>query len=64
MGGGHMTPSTFSDVQVREAGDPLQAGAHPLGLQAGAWGCRGRGGQGEQGQAPDAGGVAECHWGL
>lgn len=58
MGGGSVMPGTFSNVQVGEAG------VHPPGLWAGAWGEGGWGGQGEQGQAPDAGGVAERRWGL
>lgn len=55
---GRVTPSTFSDVQVGEAGLGLP------GPGAGASGGRGWGGQGKQGQAPDAGGVAERRWGL
>lgn len=47
-------PGTFTDVQVREA-----RGALPL-----AQGGRGWVGEGKQGQAPDAGGVAERSWGL
>lgn len=59
VGRGHVTPSTFSDVQVREAGGLLQAGALLPGLWVGAWGSGGGRGQGEQRQAPDAGGMAE-----
>lgn len=54
-----MTPGTFSGVPVREAGGPLQAGARLPGLRVGARGSGGRGGQGEQRQAPHAGGMAE-----
>lgn len=64
MGGGHVTPGTFSDVQVGEVGGPLQAGVPLLGLWVGAQGRGGWGGQGEQRQAPDAGGMAERRWGL
>lgn len=59
-----MTPGTFSGVQVREAGGPLQAGACLPGLRVGARGSGGWGGQGEQRQAPDAGGMAERGRGL
>lgn len=51
-------PGTFSDVQVGEVG------VHPPGLRAGTRGGGGWGGQGKLGQAPDAGGMAERHWGL
>lgn len=49
MGRGHVMPGTFSDVQVGEAGGPLQTGVRPPGLRAGARGGGGWGGQGEQG---------------
>ena len=46
MGRGHVTPGTFSDVQVGEVGGPLQAGAPLLGLWGGAQGRGGWGGHG------------------
>jgi hypothetical protein len=55
---------TFSEVQVREAGGPLQAGACLPGPGAGARGGGRWGGQGKQGQTPDTGGVAERRGGL
>lgn len=59
-----MMSGTFSDVQAGEAGGPLQAGVRLPGLWVGARGGGDWGGQGEQGQAPDAGGGAEWSWGL
>lgn len=59
-----MEVSTFFDVPVREVGGLLQAGAGLPGPRVGPGGGWGLGGQGKQGQAPDAGGVAERHRGL
>lgn len=64
MDRGHVMPGTFSDVQVGEAGDPLHTGVRLPGLRVGARSGGGWGGEGEQGQAPDAGGVAGRRWGL
>lgn len=59
-----MWGGTFSNVQLREARGPLQARACLPGWRVGARGGGAGGGQGEQGQTPDAGGMAERIGGL